>query len=632
MVYTVSGVNYTRRKKIPVTGAASGAQTDFQIKLAATWAAAMQADFDDVRFTKADMQTLIDAWLEDKVDSTSANVWVEFPTTPADGVEKTKAYMYFGNAGASSDWDIGATFLLGDDFEHDTGSKFDNAASAQTTPTYDTSGQAIHPSIVYFSTAWNGYKYWMAMTPYPGGDESKENPSILASTDGSSWEVPSGLTNPIEPEPGTGHYSDTELVYNDDTDELWCYYRWNLSPDAKMYLQKSSNGTSWDTKQSVLEDTTSNGILSPAIVKQGSNWYLWFIKSISSHYEVEYYTSSNGTSWTYNSTLDLDIDVGGNKEPWHLEVRYISEKSEYWMLYNISGGGYDLAFAKSSNRTTWTKYNKFVLSPSASGWDDGFIYRSTFRYNSSNDKIEVWYTGKSSGGVWHTGYTDKDYDDLQTYLTSTNVPDTNTWTVEKKGSTSAIVELDGEGNLHLAGEANVVSSGNIKSIATFTNGIRIRCKRFAAEQEYRDISLGYGSLVGRNGSTSWWHTTFYDGYTFGISNDAAGRIVEMNSGVYTYLSSSGLDIPNHGSWRIYDLFYKSDGTLDFTVDDVSYDTKVDTTHLNNNKNLLISQGEYSGGQGGLSDIDYIFVSKYVSGPPTYEFGGEEHQRRTPQFM
>lgn len=119
MVYTVDGVQYTRRTKILVTGAGSGAQTDFQIKLAAIWAAAMQADFDDVRFTKADMQTLIDAWLESKVDSTSADIWVEFLTTPADGVEKIGAYMYFGNATAASDWDIAATFVFGDDFTGD---------------------------------------------------------------------------------------------------------------------------------------------------------------------------------------------------------------------------------------------------------------------------------------------------------------------------------------------------------------------------------------------------------------------------------------------------------------------------------------------------------------------------------
>lgn len=117
MVYTLSdGTQMTRRKKIVLTGAVGGAQSDYQLKLTALWAAAMQADYDDIRFTQADMQTLIDAWLESKVNSTTADIWVEFLTTPADGVEETEAYMYFGNIAAASDWDIGATFLLGDDF------------------------------------------------------------------------------------------------------------------------------------------------------------------------------------------------------------------------------------------------------------------------------------------------------------------------------------------------------------------------------------------------------------------------------------------------------------------------------------------------------------------------------------
>lgn len=109
---------YSKRKPITLTGGASGAQTDFQLKLAAAYAAAMQSDFDDLRFTQADGATLIDAWLESKVDDTSAVVWAEFPTTPANTVEQTY-YMYYGNAGAANYWDIGATFIFGDDFSGD---------------------------------------------------------------------------------------------------------------------------------------------------------------------------------------------------------------------------------------------------------------------------------------------------------------------------------------------------------------------------------------------------------------------------------------------------------------------------------------------------------------------------------
>ena len=112
MVYTLAdGTQMTRRKRIPITGQSSGAQTDFQIPMAAVaYATAMQNDFDDLRFTQADMQTLIDAWLEDKSDGVSADVWGEFPTTPANGATEDY-WMYYGNAGAASDWDGVATFV-----------------------------------------------------------------------------------------------------------------------------------------------------------------------------------------------------------------------------------------------------------------------------------------------------------------------------------------------------------------------------------------------------------------------------------------------------------------------------------------------------------------------------------------
>ena len=107
---------YAYRKSIPLTGGLDGELTDYQLKLDIAYDSDMLADFSDLRFTKEDGETLIDAWLGDKTDGESADVWVEFPHTPADGVEETKGYLYFGKADAVSRWDIGETFLFGDDF------------------------------------------------------------------------------------------------------------------------------------------------------------------------------------------------------------------------------------------------------------------------------------------------------------------------------------------------------------------------------------------------------------------------------------------------------------------------------------------------------------------------------------
>ena len=64
-------------------------------------------------------------------------------------------------------------------------------------PTYDGSGQGVHPDVYYNANGWNGYRYWMAVTPYPGGNAAYENPSIVVSNDNVNWIVPPGLSNPI---------------------------------------------------------------------------------------------------------------------------------------------------------------------------------------------------------------------------------------------------------------------------------------------------------------------------------------------------------------------------------------------------------------------------------------------------
>ena len=49
------------------------------------------------------------------------------------------------------------------------------------TPTYDSRGQVVHPDVLYVPDGFGPEKwpYWMAMTPYPNGNDAYENPSIL---------------------------------------------------------------------------------------------------------------------------------------------------------------------------------------------------------------------------------------------------------------------------------------------------------------------------------------------------------------------------------------------------------------------------------------------------------------------
>lgn len=68
--------------------------------------------------------------------------------------------------------------------------------------TIEGTGQAYHPSVLFFDEPWNGYRYWMAETPYPIGTppyrDRWECPSIHVSQDGIHWTIPQGLDNPID--------------------------------------------------------------------------------------------------------------------------------------------------------------------------------------------------------------------------------------------------------------------------------------------------------------------------------------------------------------------------------------------------------------------------------------------------
>ena len=99
-----------------------------------------------------------------------------------------------------------------------------NAANYLTLPTPDGLGQMVHPDVWDFGTAWNGWRYWLAITPYSNTDATTENPCILVSNDKTTWSIPSGGSNPIDPAPGGGRYnSDDDLWYEGGT--LYCFWR-----------------------------------------------------------------------------------------------------------------------------------------------------------------------------------------------------------------------------------------------------------------------------------------------------------------------------------------------------------------------------------------------------------------------
>jgi hypothetical protein len=289
-----------------------------------------------------------------------------------------------------------------------------NATVSLVVPTYDGSGQAVHPAIAEFPAAWHGYRYWMAVSPYPFSDKTVENPSIVASEDGQHWVVPPGLTNPVA-SPDISFLADPDLVYDSATDQLSVYFiQQNVSGNTQLLRSVSSDGVAWSAPQIVLVQPDYR-IVSPSVVKVGGAYWMWYVNahavgSCATSTQVEYRTSADGVAWSAPARVALDPAPG--YRIWHIEVLHVLSRNEFWMLQSVIPEGThcadrtELMFAVSHDGITWKTFPKVALAP-GTGWDSSHIYRSTLLYDAHRDLLRVWYSGRNGDTrVWGIGYAE----------------------------------------------------------------------------------------------------------------------------------------------------------------------------------------------------------------------------------
>jgi len=119
------------RKSHEIVGSTAGAVTDYQIRITVHYGSGTdsgedvyvgtkcRADFGDIRFTKADGETLLDYWLENEETAEADGYgvfWVEVDSIPA-SPDTTTIYIYYGNPSATTTSNGDDTFLFFDHFE-----------------------------------------------------------------------------------------------------------------------------------------------------------------------------------------------------------------------------------------------------------------------------------------------------------------------------------------------------------------------------------------------------------------------------------------------------------------------------------------------------------------------------------
>lgn len=289
-----------------------------------------------------------------------------------------------------------------------------NVPVANVTPTYDGSGQSVHPSVIDFAQTvlgtWNGYRYWMAHTPYFSGIDDYENPAILVSQNGYYWRTPPGLTvDPLYPMPPTGFSSDTHLNYDPDTDEILVTHRTSLdNVTHTVYTSRSADGITWPGSPTVsLAPHPTGQLVSPALVRVGAGeWRLYGLDRTNRNLKFFTSTTSNGP-WTG----PFETAGASNSDGfwgWHLDVQYFAgvyyATVDRGPLYLGQPDG--VVGATSLDGLSWERNGNF-MTKAATGWDAAQIYRVCIQPHENGTHFRCWYSAQSNDVPerWGTGLT-----------------------------------------------------------------------------------------------------------------------------------------------------------------------------------------------------------------------------------
>jgi hypothetical protein len=417
---------------------------------------------------------------------------------------------------------------------------FANASSKLNIVNYLGNIENIHPKVLYFPNKWNGWKYWMAYTPYPGGITEYENPCIACSPDGVNWIDPGVGINPLYPVPVNGYSSDTHLVHNGTELEVW-WRTVSTDNSTTYYRRKSANGTTWTATETMFQSSTyGKDMISPVVIYEDGKYKLWGIAGS----QIRYNESADGKTWNVSNEKICAVNWG-NVIPWHLDVIHTVKGYEAVVQGYITGVGdnnhSELYYIQSVDNINYSN-PVLILQPSLSpdAWDNQGIYRSSVVM--VEDMYYVYYTGISKNNKRALSLTvGKDISELKGY-SSTGTSDFRYKSTEN-GIYLPKVEIQTSGNgyrgsylrsskslnhtAQILGEKKQVDSGGLQISSLYFDNVDAS----TSEGLLQDI-LGQ---VRRNGV----YLEFYDGTQwnkFGV----ASRVVQT----ITAPATVDLDITN----------------------------------------------------------------------------------------
>jgi len=273
--------------------------------------------------------------------------------------------------------------------------------------TYDGSGQVVHPDYAATPAGAFGRPFHLAITPYPYGNPSFENPSFFETDRRDRWTVSDGVSNPLV-RPELGYLSDPDLVYTPEDGELRMYYR-QVTADNIVLLTRSRDGRRWTPPVEVAR-ARNHQIVSPSVVRRSADdWWMFAVNSgpagcTAASTTVEVRRSTDGLAWGPPRTVALEQS---ELWPWHIDVQWIPSRQVFWAVYNAKTATActtpAVYLAESADGISWTPLERPVLIKGAIPAFEDIVYRTTFEYDPLTDAIAFWFSGARFDGkqyVW----------------------------------------------------------------------------------------------------------------------------------------------------------------------------------------------------------------------------------------
>jgi hypothetical protein len=208
--------------------------------------------------------------------------------------------------------------------------------------------------------------------------------------------------------------------------------------------------------------------------------------------------------------------------------------------------------------------------------------------------------------------------------------DNSKWSSEIRGTGGTLTIADGKAVL--TPTINTISSVSLRSKPGFTNEIIIEARRRQETSSYyMDFSLAAGPMVAADDgrTNNWWHTSASSGYVWYYQHSASDGIYRMPaSGGRVSINSGALSIDT-STYAVYKMVYGTNGEIAWSYNDTLKRNGSDNTFLSTNKNIMITQGEYSNGAGATQYVDWVRVRKYSATEPTVNTPINEEQTPGP---